>query len=351
MRLIHSLYRQAWRALFFGWRNVCRVATILRHPHLAGRPALLLRYETPAQESAYIGTNLTPTLNLSRTRRVLVIVPFRDKWVLTEQALESLLRQQLQGIEVLVAMVDNGSAEPNTLAGIADFQRREVAHLRFRHLRYEIPFNYSRLNNLAVVDCADFAPDHLLLLNNDVILTDLHTLSQMCAFLEANPSCGSVGCTLLYPSGYLQHLYIDIGCVIVGAHPFRGKRHRPNDPWFQSPRPVGAATAALLMLPAAVFRAMSGFDEQLSHSFQDIDLALKLQAAGYVNWVLPLLPAIHHETQSRPKAFDWTEVDLVTSRWGRCLTANPYTSPRFSRWSETPAISLGEGVLPWHHLR
>lgn len=335
--------------VFLCWRSLCRLFTAARHPTIAGRSSVLLRYETPAQKAAYASTCLNPPLDASRRRHVLAIMPFRDKWAMTRIGLESLARLQLAGIELLVAMSDNGSVEHETLAGLAAMKATNRSGLAFRHLRQDIPFNFSRLNNQALAACADFAPEYLLFINNDVELTDPHTIAAMCAFLEANPACGSVGCTLLYPDHRIQHLFVFVGCKIVGAHPFKGHSHNPSDPWMQSPRPVCASTAALLFVRTRDFLAVGAFDETLP-SFQDVDLALKLQQRGMVNWVLPAITAIHRETQSRSHAFDWAEVATIHARWGRQLTENPYASGRLCRWSEQIALSLGEGAYPWQKL-
>ena len=334
------------RGVIFLWRNVCRGYTILRHPWLHDRPAMMLRYETPSQREAYASLQFPPPTP-PPGQRVLAIVPYRDNWSMTQVALESLATQNLGDLHLLVALVDNGSVEAATAVGTSSFVQRSTPSRQFRHLRYDIPFNYSRLNNQAVADCADFAPDHLLFVNNDIDLIDRNTVSALSAFLSAHPRCGSVGCTLVYPDRRVQHLFIHLGCKIAGAHPFKSLRLMPDDPWMRSPRPVGGCTAALLMVRRTDFSAVGSFEESLAHAVQDIDLALKLQQRGQVNWTLPYLVAVHHETQSRAAKIDWPEVEWLAARWQGFLTHNPYVSPRFSRWSERLVLSLGEGAYPW----
>lgn len=250
-----------------------------------------------------------------------------------------------------VALVDNGSVLGETRRGIAgvlsDLRPQGVT---LQYLRYDIPFNYSRLNNLAVADCSSFGAKHVVFLNNDVDLKYPGTLLEMAGFLNATSGAGSVGCTLLYPSGRIQHLYIAVGCKIVGAHPFKGACFDAADPWILSPRPVGAATAALLMVPQDLFLKVGGFDERLPSCYQDVDLALKFQKEGRVNWVLPWITAIHHETQTRDPVHSWAEVRLMHDRWGTHLVDNPYNPDKLSRWSEPLAMALGEGAFPWHWL-
>ncbi len=333
------------RAWILFWRTLCRIYTRLRHPLLAGRPALLLRYETQAQKEAYAGINVFPCLGVARQHRVLVVIPFRDRWDLTEQALQSLSRQRLDGVALMVALVDNGSVEATTRQGIACWMHTELGDMRVRHLRYDEPFNFSRLNNRAVYECADFAPDHVLFLNNDVEVVSRDAVGTLCAFLEANLSCGAVGCTLIYPDLRIQHLFISVGCKVVGSHPFKGSRLNQDDPWMKKPRPVPAVTGALLMMRCAVFVGSGGFAEEYP-SYQDVDLALRIRKSGYSSWVLPHILAIHRETQCRTKVIPWEEVGRFQKEWGDYIHRSGLFPNVFSSWSEQPVLTLGEGRYP-----
>jgi GT2 family glycosyltransferase len=137
---------------------------------------------------------------------------------------------------------------------------------------------------------------------------------------------------------------------VVGAHPCKGFSFDPSDPWYERPRPVGAATAALLAVRRDDFALVGGFDEDLATCYQDVDLALKFAAKGKTNWVLPDVVAIHHETSTRRPVHHWSEVALMSQRWGKTLEQNPFYSDELSRWSEQPALTLGEGHYPWRYL-
>lgn len=348
-----------FRTMTVAWRWLCLAWTVLRHPRIFGKPAMLVVHETTAQKAADDGTTPLSVSDSSlfpkqAPHRILVVIPFRDRWDLTSQCLAGLKTQDLAGLCVMIALVDNGSVEQETLQALAQINAsKESKDLSVRTLRYDIPFNFSRLNNLAVKDCEDFCPDFICFLNNDVSLENPSTLAAMASHLHARPGAASVGCTLLYPDRRIQHLCIAVGVKVVGAHPCKGAPFDLNDPWFAKPRLVGAATAALLMVKNSDFREAHGFDESLSTCYQDVDLALKFQAAGKFNWVLPSIVAIHHETSTRRPVHSWDEVRRVYSRWGASLTKNPFYSKAFSRWSEQPALtpfSLGEGDYPWEKL-
>jgi len=252
---------------------------------------------------------------------------------------------------VHVALVDNGSEEAATTNGINQvLSESHPPHLRFSVQRLDIPFNYSRLNNLAVSHASGFGADDYLLLNNDVYFTATDTIARMAAFLGSKRSAASVGCSLLYPDQTIQHLFIFVGNKIVGAHPYKGRRLGLSDPWCREPRPVGGATAALLMVRASDYQAVGGFDEDLPSCHQDVDLALKFLDRGKTNWVIPDVTAIHAETQTRRPDHHWSEVEYMDRKWGQKLWANQYVSPAFSRWSEQIALTLGEGAYPWRWL-
>jgi hypothetical protein len=327
---------------------------MLRHPLIHNSPLLLLKYETFAQKEAYyhIETKGQPQkLELAEKRRLLIVIPFRDKWAMTETALASIEKQCIGNLEILVALVDNGSVEEATAKGIARWSGKSHAAVSYRALRYDMLFNFSKLNNLAVKECADFGAEFVLFLNNDVQILHPTALTEMCSFLVQHPRTGSVGCTLLYPDHSIQHLFIALGCKIVGAHPFKGMKYDPRNPWYVAPRPVGAATAAMLMMRINDFLTVGAFEERLPSCYQDVDLALKLQTLMKVNWVLPWITALHHETQTRDPIHSWDEVEYMDKSWGDLLTANPYFSTKISRWSERVVLTLGEGKYPWWLLR
>jgi len=344
------------RLVIYAWRTICLAYTRLRWPALSQRPALLLHYETPAQRQAYSGASgfslvgAVPAQANAGTK-ILVIIPFRDKWELTDACVSTLKKQDFAGAEVLALLVDNGSTEPATLAGLERLLAEvPTDKLRFALHKFDIPFNYSRLNNLAVQAGADFGADYYLLLNNDVYFTESGTVAAMAKFLSGTPKAASVGCSLLYPDRTIQHLFIYVGCKIVGAHPYKGRLLDLTDPWCREPRPVGAATAALLMVRARDYLGVGGFDESLPSCYQDVDLALKFLDLGQTNWVIPRLTAIHAETQTRRPDHHWSEVEYMQDKWGKKLTENAYISTKFCRWSEQIALALGEGAYPWHWL-
>jgi GT2 family glycosyltransferase len=329
---------------------------------------LLVAHLSDAQKEAL---QSSPSFH-SELPSAVVVIPFRDKWFLTKACLESLELQEafrhLAAVgKIRVMLVDNGSQEEATRLGLESYGARAP----FQILRVDEPFNFSRLNNLALkVACevgtdvgtevesptaptssagkvASFAPEVVLFLNNDVAFKEHDALGKLLAAPSSAPSVGAVGCTLLYENGRVQHLFLAPGVKIVGAHPLRGQPWAPMVAWRERPWPVAAVTGAALAVRVRDFLAVGGFDEALATAYQDLDLCLKLQKRGLVNWALGDVVLTHFETATRKASHQTHEVALMYSRWGRFLVENPYYAKEFSRWSESPAYARGEGPYPW----
>ncbi len=330
-----------------------RAATWLKAPFARDATQILLANFTAAQKKAEKNLAASGSAAAAAPGRVklLVLVPFRDHWSITKECLDSIEKQAAPAIEARIVLIDNGSKDPGTVAAMADRARGQLANgFSVKILKIDEPFNFSRLNNLGVAFAADFAPDFVLFLNNDVEFLTPDTLSRLLAFARATPRLGALGCTLLFPDRRVQHLFLAPGVKIVGAHPFKGFRLPASAAWFQAPRPVAAVTGAALLLSAASFQKVHGFDEALPTVGQDLDLCLKLQKAGLTNWVLPDVQMLHKEGASRGKAIAKHEVAAMYAKWGEFLTKNPFYSSRLSRYSETPAYRLLEPPYPWEKV-
>lgn len=354
----------ARRATFFGRKVRYKVRELLLHAWTrkafnahGDQSRLLVTHLSPAQREALQNSpsfgfcasgNGTPSG--AGLPNVVIVVPFRDKWSLTKNCLESLQSQEafrplVEANKLRVVLVDNGSQEEATRAGLEAY----ASQAPFCVLRVDEPFNFSRLNNVAVrfASSAGFSPEVALFLNNDVSFVDKGDLARLVCAPCAASSVGAVGCTLLYENGCVQHLFLAPGVKIVGAHPLRGMPWAPLRAWREQPWPVAAVTGAVLAVRVNEFLAVGGFDEELATAYQDLDLCLKLQKRGLVNWALGDVVLMHLETATRKASHQTAEVSLMYRRWGAFLTDNAFYSSAFSRWSESPAFARGEGPYPW----
>lgn len=262
--------------------------------------------------------------------RVSLIIPTRDNAGMLEICIRS-IRERTRYPNYEIVVIDNGSVEPVTHR----LFERLAKDSNVRILPRPGPFNFSALNNSAV---AEADGDIVGLLNNDVETTDEAWLDEMVA-LAALPDVGCVGARLLYPDGHLQH-----GGIILGLGGVAGHAHRfapASEPGalnrLRVVHEVSAVTAACLLLRKSVFEAVGGLDEGLAVAFNDVDLCLKVRAAGYRNVWTPFATLVHHESLSRgrdvtpAKARRFAdEYAAMQKRWGADLMSDPYYSPHLT---------------------
>ncbi len=340
-----------YKILFKLVELILRLFTGIKYFFESDKTKILLKhrekYVTEKEQEIYCHN-----LSSFSKKNVLIIIPFKDKWSLTYTCLQSLSKQKFENILLHVVLVNNNSQEETTLTGIkkSSFEFSDLFS-SFKVENNPIPFNFSKLNNDAVKNFTTTNIDIILFLNNDIEFQTEHDLEKLISFFSNTKKIGALGCTLTYPTNNniktIQHTFLAPGVKQVGAHPLKGKQLNLNSEWFKAPRIVPCVTGAVLLISYDTFIALEGFDEELATAYQDVDLCLKCQKQGLQNWTLTQTVLTHHESVSRPRAPNKSEMIYIYKKWGSFLTKNPLYSLKYSRWSETPIESLGEGDYPW----
>lgn len=169
---------------------------------------------------------------------------------------------------------------------------------RIKFHDYNIPFNYSRINNHAV---SLTVGEYVILLNNDI---EIITPTWIEALLEHSqrPEVGAVGGKLYYPNQTIQHAGVIVGIAGFAGHSHRHVARKAYGYFNRSNivQNLSAVTGAMLMVKRAVYLAVGGLDEtNLGTSLNDVDFCLRLREAGYLNVFTPYAEAYHHESASR----------------------------------------------------
>ena len=117
------------------------------------------------------------------------------------------------------------------------------------------------------------------------------------ATFAREPKAGLVGAKLIYPDGRLQ----DAGGIVWrnGSGWNVGKFGDPDDPRYSYARRVDYCSGACILIPRALFSSLNGFDTHFAPAYyEDTDLALRVQKAGFETWYQPLAQVIHVEGQT-----------------------------------------------------
>lgn len=195
-------------------------------------------------------------------------------------------------------VISNNSAETITIEWLQQAQQRWP---NFEYLRADVPFNWSKLNNIGV---QHLNTDTYVFLNNDTHVLHEDWLRRL-ADSAAQTNTGTVGALLFYPDGAIQHAGIVLGIGGFADHVYAGCQTHPEEthPFLSpfSPRPVLANTGACLAIRAATLETVGGFNEHLKIC-GDVDLCVRLHLLGYTNRYNPNVQLVHYESATRSKA-------------------------------------------------
>lgn len=271
-----------------------------------------------------LGADRSRVRRPSRTEpAVEVVVPFRNHPHLVERCVRSLLERSSYE-RLAVRMIDNGSSDPDT-APLLERLGRDRRVLVETDAR---PFNFSALNN-AAAERSD--ADVLVFLNNDTEVIDSGWIEVL---LEQalRPEVGAVAPLLTYPDGRVQHAGVAIGIHGWAGHPFAGQGPDERTPFgaaSDGTRNWLAVTAACLMVERRKFEEVGGFDESFAVGGGDVDLCLRLTAAGYRSVCVPHTRLIHDESASRdPAAVPAGDFDASRRSYGAFRTVgDPFYNP------------------------
>ncbi len=298
------------------------------------RPDRTFDVQWPFDETAYLVT---------------VIIPTRNQEQYLSRCIDSIQRRT-RGARYEILVIDNQSDEPAALAYLETLRHTDGVRVK----RFDRPFNYAAINNFAV----SLARGSLLaFVNNDVEVIAPDWLVRLAA-QAIRPDVGAVGAKLLYSDDHVQH-----AGVILGIGGIAGHVHRflPGDAPGYCGRAVlaqqlSAVTAACMVVEKDKFLAVGGFDaERFAIAFNDIDLCLRLNGAGYRSIYEPAALLYHHESISRgpddtpnKRKIFAREAAAMRARWGQVLQRDPFYNPNLSLDNEGFEISpdLNAGANP-----
>jgi O-antigen biosynthesis protein len=335
----HILYH--WRAIE---GSVGKRADAKMYAYDSGKKALeehLLRtgIEAKVESGLFLGSYHMRYKVYDRPQ-VAIIIPTKDKVEVLKRCIDS-IRERTTYLHYRIVVVDNGSKESATHAYYASLTTQPNITV----LKYDHPFNFSSINNYAV---RQTDAEYLLFLNNDTEVITPGWLEEMLGYIQ-RPNVGAVGSALYYPNDTVQH-----GGIIIGIGGVAGHSHKyfPRSEYgyfgrLKTVQNLSAVTAACLMTKRTVLVEVGGFEETLSHAFNDVDLCLKIRDKGYLVVYTPFAELYHHESMSR--GYENTpdkilrfqqEMEFCEDRWLAVFhRGDPYYNPHLTL--EREDFSLG----------
>ncbi len=223
-----------------------------------------------------------------------IIIPFNDKPELLRTCIESILyKSTYTNFEIIG--ISNNSKKQETTYLLKEFEKLDS---RIKFYEYNIPFNFSKINNYAARIAKG---EQLVLLNNDIEIISNDWIETLLEHSQ-RAEIGAVGAKLYYPDSTIQHAGVIIGIVGVAGHSHKhfSRTHQGYFGRLQVVQNFSAVTGACLMVKKKIYEQMEGLDENnLSIAYNDIDFCLRLRENGYLNIFTPYCEAYHHESISR----------------------------------------------------
>ena len=297
---------------------------IKEHYQRMGIDASVEMTERPGWYRSYVKIQDNPKIS--------IIIPNKDHIEDLELCLFSLTkRSTYKNYEILI--VENNSEKPETFEY---YKKLPDRYPKVKVLTWEKEFNYSAINNFAAKQAEGV---YLLFLNNDVEILTPQWMEEMLQICQQK-DVAITGAKLYYPDDTIQHAGVVLGLGGIAGH-IMCKASREDPGYFGrtvTVQEISAVTAACMMIRTEDFWNAGGFDETFQVAFNDIDLCMKVRAAGKKIVFTPYAELYHYESKSRgledtpEKQFRFDkEVKAFEAKWSEQLAkGDPYYSPNLS---------------------
>ncbi|MFD2729128.1 glycosyltransferase [Enterococcus camelliae] len=262
---------------------------------------------------------------------VSIIIPTKNGYDDVKKCIDSIIeKSSYKNYEIILA--DNGSDDPK-MNDLYDLYKKRLGE-RFSCVVIDIPFNYSKINNLAAQEASG---KFLLFLNNDTSVITKTWIQEMLGFAQY-PEYGCVGAKLWYFDDTIQHGGVVLGVGGVAGHAFlNATKEQPG--YFSrlyTDYNYTAVTAACLMVRKNIFEQVNGFDETFEVAFNDVDLCIRIYELGKRNVWAHKAELYHFESKSR--GYEDTpekqerfkgEIERMKRRHREILENDPAYNPNF----------------------
>jgi N-acetylglucosaminyl-diphospho-decaprenol L-rhamnosyltransferase len=193
------------------------------------------------------------------------------------------LRRQDARARLHLVVVDNASSD-----GTADLLAREFPEVE--HLRLAENAGYGRANNQAMRRALDAGAEFVALINNDVEVSP-DWLRRLLEAAAAHPEAGLFTGTLLFRG---EEVVNSTGLVIDAFGRARDRDFRlPAAELERADGPVEGVSGGAALLRTSMLREIGLFDPAYFAYYEDVDLSLRAERAGYRSWYVRGATARH----------------------------------------------------------
>lgn len=229
---------------------------------------------------------------------VSVVIPNYNGAGYLESCLQSLLVQNYAKMEIIV--VDNASQDQSV--EVAQTLAPQAVVLRLKQ----------NLGFAGGVNAGIRASkgDWIAVLNNDTEVA-ADWLSQCVSAIQKHADAAFLACRIL-DFGDHNRLYSAGDCFLRAGVGYRRGQEQQDRPDFHQECEVFSASGCAALYRKSAIEKAGGFDERFFAYLEDVDLGLRLQAAGCRGYYVPLAEVYHHGAATSGGEFSALAVRLRT---------------------------------------
>jgi len=214
----------------------------------------------------------------SAAPRVSVVIPTWNGCAMLRAALASLRAQTFRDFETIV--VDNGSSDGTAAMIRSEFPDTVV-----------VAFPANRGFAVAVNAGIHAARGHYVALLNNDAEAEPEWLAALVGVLEARPAVGSVASKMVT---FQDPGVLDSTGAAMGLFAYDMGRGRRDGPPFDVGREILCPCAGAAMYRRELFETVGDFDAAFFAWFEDVELGIRAQLAGFGCWFEPSARVRHH---------------------------------------------------------
>jgi GT2 family glycosyltransferase len=211
--------------------------------------------------------------------RISVVIPNYNGAAFLESCLSSLLRQTYTPIEIVV--VDNASVDASVEIILRVAPQAAL-------LREERNLGFAGGTNAGVRAAHG---EWIAVLNNDTEVA-ADWLAECVHAMERHPDAAYLACRIL-DFNQRDRIYSAGDCFLRAGIGYRRGQDLKDRQDYRQEAEIFAASGCAALYRKCVMDEVNGYDERFFAYLEDVDLALRLQAAGYRGWYIPRAEVYH----------------------------------------------------------
>lgn len=229
---------------------------------------------------------------------VSIVIPNQDGCAYLENCLRSLLAQSYAKMEIVI--VDNASRDRSV-----EIARAMAPQAVLLEQKRNLGFAGGANAGIRVS-----RGDWVAVLNNDTEVAMDWLLECVRAILNY-PDAGFLACRILNFSKR-RHIYSAGDCILRAGIGYRRGQDQQDRVHYREECEIFAASGCAALYHRQALEELGGYDERFFAYLEDVDLGLRLRAAGYRGYYVPRAEVYHHGAATSGGEFSPLAVRLRT---------------------------------------